>query len=513
MELNAKLRMHNRFDIEVIDARTGEIKQRAQAENVMLNNFFAALGNRYFNYIHLGSGSGTPAVSDTQLFNYEGYCDLGNMEFVADTPNGVAYMRKYGTLLETAYVGVTFTEIGIAQSTSSGLVTHAMLEDMNGNPVSITKTDTDILNIYATVYAHWSQVDMITLDSTWGYDNYGGLISFLFGTKYHTAYENPISGIGFFKSGCPSSNVGGGKSLKLNSYSWDTDHKVLTLLEFERKGVDDGNYGGIKYIGTRAVVDYVNSHMCWSVLIPVEAFYPGDDIEGEAVGTGDGSTTRFYTKFDYPENAKVYVNGVQQTSGVTVRKIATGYYNEYIGPWYKATPVDKNSTSNKIIRRLKNITTPSSGDINTKLLVPESDIVLYEDSVSGFESFTLYSYKISGVNYHTKLYGSNDCGNWTLIQESEDASGSYEGFTYNFNSTTGHYKFYKMVADTLPEGYSFGAAVLTNASEDHKAIVFDTPPANGAVITIDYHTACIAKDSDHVLDVGNFKWTFGEYSE
>ena len=29
---------------------------------------------------------------------------------------------------------------------------HAMLKDMNGNQISIEKTDTDIINIYATVY-------------------------------------------------------------------------------------------------------------------------------------------------------------------------------------------------------------------------------------------------------------------------------------------------------------------------------------------------------------------------
>ena len=54
--------------------------------------------------------------------------------------------------------GSTLTEVGVAYgASSSNLATHAMLKDMNGNPISIPKTDTDIINVYATVYAHWNQ--------------------------------------------------------------------------------------------------------------------------------------------------------------------------------------------------------------------------------------------------------------------------------------------------------------------------------------------------------------------
>ena len=67
MDFKQNVSIHNRFDIEVINARTGEIKQRAQAENVILNRLWTALladnGNRYFGYIFYGSGSGTPAAT------------------------------------------------------------------------------------------------------------------------------------------------------------------------------------------------------------------------------------------------------------------------------------------------------------------------------------------------------------------------------------------------------------------------------------------------------------------
>ena len=37
------------------------------------------------------------------------------------------------------------------------LCTHALLQDMNGNNISIQKTNTDVINIYATVYLHFNQ--------------------------------------------------------------------------------------------------------------------------------------------------------------------------------------------------------------------------------------------------------------------------------------------------------------------------------------------------------------------
>ena len=40
----------------------------------------------------------------------------------------------------------------MSSRTGTPLCTHALIKDMNGNPVVITKTDTDIITIYATVY-------------------------------------------------------------------------------------------------------------------------------------------------------------------------------------------------------------------------------------------------------------------------------------------------------------------------------------------------------------------------
>src|SRR5690606_31191910 len=47
----------------------------------------------------------------------------------------------------------TITEVGVAYgSSASNLVTHAMIKDAEGNPLSIDKTDIDVIEIYATIF-------------------------------------------------------------------------------------------------------------------------------------------------------------------------------------------------------------------------------------------------------------------------------------------------------------------------------------------------------------------------
>ena len=164
LELTAQL--HNRFDIEVRDAVTGELKQRARAFNVICDGLWDLLfstnssGTRfsttaYFQYVHYGDGSGTPAASDTTLFNSVGYKSVSPEMNYDKIANGIIYATASITLQSTEAVGKTLTEVGLGRTTSN-IVTHALFEDMQGNPTSITKTDTDVVRIYATVYLHFA---------------------------------------------------------------------------------------------------------------------------------------------------------------------------------------------------------------------------------------------------------------------------------------------------------------------------------------------------------------------
>lgn len=174
-QIKAKINssIHNRFDIEVVDAKSGEVKQKAYAENVICSQLWSKLlstSYAYFSYIHYGTGTGTPNSSDTSLFTFLGYGSISESTEVvtSDYSNCVFSARRQITLSETTAVGSILTEVGIASgTTASTLCTHAMLKDMNGNQISITKTNTDIINIYATIYIHYSS-DFLSMN---GYVN------------------------------------------------------------------------------------------------------------------------------------------------------------------------------------------------------------------------------------------------------------------------------------------------------------------------------------------------------
>lgn len=458
MDIKLNSSIHNRFDIEVIDARSGEVKQKAQAENVVLDQLWtsnAYLGN-WADYLHYGSGSGTPSASDTELFSYVGRRSMGPVNTTADRVNGIASRRWKVTFSENEAVGVTFTEVGVGSS--SLLYTHAMLQDMNGNPISITKTNTDILNIYSTIFMHCSDTEHII----------------------------PV---GIARNIC--TGAGGGSSnynvrlLKgVNDLYRITAVMGSTILpaagkkgtfSIARIPVDSCNAGGIYHIGL-STSGYTEDE----IIIPVSSFYAGDDIVGEAIGTGDGTNTNFATQFDFPENAEIFVDGVKQNSGVTVKRMTGELTTSAV---VYLTGIDGNSTSDNIM--LKDTGSSSYSSTQIRLY---AGIIKNENYIRGFDRL----YLESGM----KVYGSNDFITWSLIAETS-------GYC-NLDVTTGHYLYYKVEGESTVRFYK--------EADDNYNIVFDNPPANGSVITANYHTPCIAKDANHVLDM-SFTLQFGEYVE
>lgn len=516
MELKQNISIHNRFDIEVIDAKTGEVKQKAKAENIILNRLWTALladnGNRYFGYIFYGSGSGTPAATDSTLFNHVAAVWVKDSEvdgmsgytYTCDLKNGTASARGMIQLDENTSVGVTITEVGIGYGTSAdNLCTHAMLQDMNGNPISITKTDTDIINIYATVYAHWTQIGVLYLDSEFWYSssNRSALIKgWVLGTT-KTRYSTPPFPIycNFAKEG--SYQYNGENNYQRNYFgsqrdatmSFDVSNKKA-IFTLARYAVADANAGGIGALWANC---YFSQH---GIRLHVSDFYAGDDITGEAVGTGDGSTKTFALKFDFPEQAKIYVNGVQVMSGVTVRKIPAntlGLKQAYVRRLLSGSTASKDIVSESIENN-------NIGYLNRNKYVLEPGATIH-NIINDIGFASMYA-SYNSSPYRTKLLGSNDLESWTEIYNGTD--NVTEANPRVLDATSGHYKYYKAVGldnQAMPLYFNWN-------SDDFKAVVFETAPANGDVITADYHTPYIAKDADHVLDL-TYTIQFGEHVE
>lgn len=502
-EIGLEASIHNRFDIEVRDSRTGEIRQRAQAFNIICDALWTRMlgGNNapWFAYILYGKGSGTPAAEDTELFsklgavsvntgsygNYSGINEVASLDEV----NGTYSLRRSNAIDETVAVGETITEIGIGYD-DTHIVTHAMLQDMNGNPISITKTATDIITFYATVYVHWSAA---------GYQNgkivvvpmraVSGRVTFLWdiatGGFDGSLIVYPGMGASF---GVLKGN--GNEIYRSGSLVKAATNKTLGFSGM-RFPVGDANgelYGFTIAFGDRTSAS-TNRGMLPGVYIDADVFDRTSwAITGEAVGTGDGSTTDFATNFGVRSGAKVYVDGVENAS-TTVR---TGP-KDSVHPGQYFDVIDDHGA---VLPNYPITTERMSNDYASKTVYYRNSHLM---AIDGYHSENHPWYgtvsAVSAVEY------SGDLSTWTAVSAIQ---GENNDWTFSAPVTALYWRVtYASITNAI--FYFFNSA--GSATNIH----FSTAPASGAVITADYVPDCIPKDSDHVFDL-SLTITLGEYT-
>ncbi|MGI6745439.1 MAG: hypothetical protein ACOX45_04630, partial [Acutalibacteraceae bacterium] len=113
-----------------------------------------------FRYIAIGTGTGTPAVTDTALFSQLIRKEVTTLETVYEYPT--SHTTKQIKLEATECNGSTITEVALVGVYSGTLtnsyyiMSHAMLQDSEGNQIAIAKTDTDVVYITATFYVTYT---------------------------------------------------------------------------------------------------------------------------------------------------------------------------------------------------------------------------------------------------------------------------------------------------------------------------------------------------------------------
>ena len=487
VNVDMRASIHNRFDIEVVDAKTGEVKQRAQAFNVICDNLWTQLlqGNRYFLYIHYGNGTGVPSTSDTKLFGFLGYGALNDTEKKWTVKADGAHVTGSIKLDETVAVGETLTEVGIATGTSAtSLCTHAMLQDMNGNQVSILKTETDIINIYATLFLHWrNDSETVSISPSYKIDSdYGttptGMIGWLLGEAWADGGSALPTRAAFTDTGSYDTY---GAVVYDATKTYSLADKTITF-KYPRLDATKGNTSQILavVIGAHGVSTTAAYLTLPAILMQVGGDkIPAYTVEAEDIGTGDGVTTDFKTAFSNLDSATIYVDGVAQ-SGVTIDRsvpfvngreragIYPGIYND--GVWALSTT-----------------------GIGYSYMNPSST-VHYPVGGCAYNSF----YATCGIMTVSKnMLASNDLRVWTPVSAG------------NVPDSIKNYKYWRLETETTSSTQTF---VVTRTKSDDNNIHFATPPADGAVITADYVTKTIPKDSNHVYDL-EVTIGFGEYTE
>lgn len=474
--MEQKLNLHNRYDIEVVDSRTGKMRQKAQAENIILDGAWGQILNNtsgsWFNSIAYGTGTGTMSASRTTLFNPLSSKVATDSVYTLDNDNNYVSHRQKIVILENEHVGAQLSEVGIMSSrTGTPLCTHALIKDMNGNPVVITKTDTDIITIYATVYlligTAYSPTSVLDIARCDPKEN--GIVRTLLGRPIGAdLYSSDFTGFNFVFSAVQGtqiiSNEGDAYTSARQVATLDVPNKRARF--YYRVPAADANVGGfilgaIKSTTASYAEDYPSI---------ITRFTSGGLTQAqvvEQIGVGDGIVTDFATSFGHiPSNTVVKVDGVPASPTIMAdmpnQPVINGFFRE----------VSENpNIQNKMPL------------FNTTLNVD----VIWEN---------MSNHPVTSINAsNTKISVSNDGVTFTPTiltfygAETPEVPEEYQGHKYwkiSPREDTSTRRIYNIYSD----GFL-----------NYKNVRFDVAPANGAVITAEYTPLCAAKDANHVLDI------------
>ncbi len=552
LKFSTKGLIHNRFDIFKENILTGDKKQVAQAENVILDSVWT---NFAFSAYRIWIGVGTGAIdrSRTTMFSYLTRKDAiaENMDYSRFFSEGIVSRRRRIQFLENEQVGQFFSEIGVGYDV---LCTHALLTDMAGNPITLEKTSTDIITIYSTIYGYLDQSIFngdssitIPIDCLSPYaDNshLSKICDMLTGagrfSQAGLCFSNKNNFSASYAFGdTPRSSVSGSVGMSYSSVTKKMTSPPIRISA-AANSVNPIRYmmlaNGDEVFFTCNVLKYPS----WS----------GSFIEKENIGMGDGVSLDFVTDYGFIKSgAIVYVDDVEQVSGVTIDEDA---------------PIDNNIDMFMIIKYQTN-SGIFPGMAMNYLYDTREDYVIYENT-------KYLSYGIDAVDlYYGKLYCSNNLEDWVLLHTKNNFTDAnaipseYRNYRYwkfvhpnpsgsRYTRVGNHISndllnvknvhFSEIPGKIIGESVGVGddnetifslahiplsgtlvvkidGAITSDFVLDGLTITFNTAPASTVVITADYYYACVItidyttkeciKNSNYVIDV-SFEIEVGEYT-
>lgn len=285
MNIKSNAVLHNRFDIVVSNVETGEVIQKAQAENIVLDRMYERLCNfsTYFTNIVFGSGTGIPTATRTTLFNRLGYKTAVDEEIVRSYPTS-KWVRKI-RLESSEYNGSTITEVGISHETTN-INTHAMITDAEGNPLSITKNSLMVVDIYATVFIEIPNVDSGLFYISNGWRDYltGGSapsnVIRVATTKYEENPEDSLYGY-----------------TQTATRTVDVANKRVTVATRLEAGTFNKEIQFVDWVGVGL-----------RIKLPRTAIYEGTQRNNIQIGVGDDVKTNFSIPNSWYENLVITVD-------------------------------------------------------------------------------------------------------------------------------------------------------------------------------------------------------------
>ena len=508
------LSVHNHFDIELRDAKTGEVKQRCTAYNMVLDNLYnkwcniSTVWNNSVSYIWLTSNVTPMAITDTTAPSprWSNYVTLAN-----GTYDGTTFtLTKTGTTTfseSQANADLTAVMVG---SNADNMFTYAQFTDTEGHPIIITKTNSDTLTITVTMYV------------TFIYDYQSSPLQML-PTNYRADPCYPQDN-GDLSKHCPAylSRVGVGSTdargmclSTLSKYVCTDNTDYLDPNYFAPVSISRTN---TRCTTSRILSTELNSKITYQVRgialfcmtinsgsstyrptefisLPNHAIYPPKQLT--LTTSGDGNTVDFNLGVPLlmTDNVQVYINDVLQSTD-------TYTFNGKDYNFYQAWE----SGDSQFVTKLENLNTWYYGTTkythlcNFPQLTTSGQGTWYKQCYYDFKSPITVTH-LKGMSEYTtksdKVWYSTDNTNWTQITE-------WTATTTDLTLSTPIQARYWRITDMNAGGLAtthYGKGYVSTAFGDPKPqLHFNTAPSDGSTITVKAYTEYPIKNSNWIIE-------------
>lgn len=544
---NIPISMHNTYTIYKVE--NGVKEKVAHFHNLVTDALHASLctdSNSGLHSIWFGTGTTEPQATDTTLtkplwtfsWNYGNVTNVSRAIVAEDASFNINFTAKVPATEN--YVGEV-TELGVycTHSTSTlYLATKALIKDAEGNPISITKTDTEELIVEGHIKILLGSSGAFEWNKYWpaisleGHAGWSSADLPMFGsTRIRALPAYPD------KLGCRQI----ASVIPTIAYNKNTKELVLSKGRFTADMITSQRYInaiGITIPDNRPNYEsYVPVYLSGWWKFPNADIFPQRTLSGMPVGTGDGSTTEFKPPLNMwvKDTEKIYVNGIQLTRDVDY----TCDHRNNLDNLLELRP----TAFCKLLNELMYVNSgtridrlgfhPFNGGGNTYNGNDSDDLCytyvlwdkdnpliweLLEDPQVGLEAdyFQMQSlYGCKDFNSTYNLYNavftlsySNDLQSWADAGEyTVTNSNGYASHKFEFEQTI-RAKYWKLSinVDTCSDNVKASKVIMQNYNNpcylgrNGSPIVFTNPPAEGAIITMDADIDRPMKNSNFILD-------------
>jgi len=516
--------MHNKYHLILTDSKTGAVKSEAVAYNIVCDQYYENLNMKLvqsYQYtisdIAVGTGTGTPAVTDTGLFNMisrKGFTrgpvlKLGQNQYSEEITATFTENEANGLL----------TEVGVWAWTDSyrhALISHAMLTDSEGHTITIEKTNTDRLTVVCTLYLTITYPQILEPQPFCPGNRYLSVAAAESANIQSISYSDCPNFIrNFLGAADINSRNSMGYCLSEGTYTYGMEYNNAYDVNHS-VGVDEtATNTGYRLSGRRAESTALNlistyqikglAYFLGNIRFPNHTLFPPKELTLEK--TADGSTTDF--NFGIPElmqsPVSVYIDNVLQDPST---------YTWY-GKDYTINPQAWISQSGKYLVEHANITIKDWSGVKgpcpnqfwaSNRLMDANAYFLYDfGSPYTVDTFkhTMYQYVYSNTWF--VLEYSDDKETWTEAARITGTGASdFTTQTVTFSPISARY--WRTRTNGFPSNYSYGSdspvfSIYVGAFDSPKPqLRFNTAPASGAIVRVVAKTEYPLKNSNWIID-------------